>query len=39
MTTVQNLLALRFANHVLEPLWNGQHIEEIPVLREENACA
>lgn len=35
MTTVQNLLALRFANRVLEPLWNGQHIEEIQVLWEE----
>jgi glucose-6-phosphate 1-dehydrogenase len=35
MTTVQNLLLLRFGNRVAEPLWNGQHIEEIQVLWEE----
>jgi glucose-6-phosphate 1-dehydrogenase len=35
MATVQNLLTLRFTNRLLEPLWNGQHIEEIQVLWEE----
>lgn len=35
LRTVQNLLALRFGNGVLEPLWNGRHIEEIQVLWEE----
>lgn len=27
MATVQNLLAARLANRVLEPLWNSTHIE------------
>jgi glucose-6-phosphate 1-dehydrogenase len=35
MTTVQNLLPLRFANRVLEPLWNAAHVEEMQVLWEE----
>lgn len=29
--TVQNLLALRFANILLEPLWNSQHIAHIEI--------
>jgi glucose-6-phosphate 1-dehydrogenase len=29
--TVQNLLALRFANILLEPLWNAQHIAHIEI--------
>ena len=29
--TVQNLLALRFANELFEPLWNGQHIDHIQI--------
>ncbi len=28
---VQNLLTLRFANHVFEPLWNRNHIEHVHV--------
>jgi glucose-6-phosphate 1-dehydrogenase len=35
MPTVQNLLALRFANRVLEPLWSSEHIAEVEVPWEE----
>ena len=29
--TVQNLLALRFANSMFEPLWNGTHIDHVQI--------
>lgn len=29
--TVQNLLALRFANELFEPLWNGRHIDHVQI--------
>jgi len=29
--TVQNLLALRFANVMFEPLWNAQHIDHVQI--------
>jgi len=29
--TVQNLIALRFANILFEPLWNSQHIDHIQI--------
>jgi glucose-6-phosphate 1-dehydrogenase len=29
--TVQNLMALRFANALFEPLWNSQHIDHVQV--------
>lgn len=35
MATVQNLLGVRFANRVLEPVWNSTHIERIEILWEE----
>lgn len=35
MPTVENLLALRLANDILEPLWNGDRIEQIEILWEE----
>ena len=34
MGTAQNLLALR-QNRVLDPVWNGTHVEEVEVLWEE----
>jgi glucose-6-phosphate 1-dehydrogenase len=36
LPTVQNLLALRLANRVLEPVWNSRHIEQIDILWEED---
>jgi glucose-6-phosphate 1-dehydrogenase len=35
MATVQNLIALRLANPVLEAVWNGEYVEEVNVLWEE----
>ncbi len=29
--TVQNLLALRFANSIFEPLWNSSHIDHVQI--------
>ncbi|WP_051857449.1 hypothetical protein [Streptomyces cellulosae] len=36
LPTVQNLLALRLSNRVLEPVWNSRHIEQIDILWEED---
>ena len=35
MATVHNLLGIRLANRIVEPLWNATHIEEIEILWEE----
>lgn len=36
--TVQNVLGLRFANRVFEPLWNRDHIERIEVRWDETVA-
>jgi glucose-6-phosphate 1-dehydrogenase len=35
--TVQNLLVLRFANHIFEPLWNGKYIDHVQITVAEEA--
>jgi glucose-6-phosphate 1-dehydrogenase len=35
MATVQNLLGLRLANGILDPLWNSAHIDQVEILWEE----
>jgi glucose-6-phosphate 1-dehydrogenase len=35
MATVQNLLAVRLANRVLEPIWNSAHIDRVDISWEE----
>ncbi len=34
-STVLNLLGLRFANRVFEPLWNREHIESVAIVYDE----
>jgi glucose-6-phosphate 1-dehydrogenase len=36
LATVQNLLTLRTANRIFEPVWNDHHIEEIALYWEED---
>ncbi|WP_159438751.1 glucose-6-phosphate dehydrogenase [Alkalispirochaeta americana] len=33
---IQNLLALRFGNRILEPLWNREHIESVEICFSED---
>ena len=34
-STVLNLLGLRFANRIFEPLWNSEHIEKVEIIYDE----
>ena len=33
--TVQNVLGLRFANRIFEPIWNREHIERVEIVWDE----
>merc|ERR1719261_95239 len=33
---VLNLLTLRFANQIFEPIWNNQHIESVEIIWKED---
>ncbi len=35
MASVQNLIALRFANRVFQPVWNAAHLAQVEILWEE----
>ncbi len=36
--TVQSIMALRFANGFLEPIWNRDHIDHVQITVAETAC-
>jgi glucose-6-phosphate 1-dehydrogenase len=35
MQTVQNVIGLRFANRIFEPIWNGQHVARVEIIWDE----
>jgi glucose-6-phosphate 1-dehydrogenase len=35
LATVQNLLGVRLANRILEPVWNSTHIEQVDINWDE----
>ncbi|MDQ3349507.1 MAG: glucose-6-phosphate dehydrogenase [Acidobacteriota bacterium] len=37
--TVQNIIGLRFANRLFEPVWNAQHIERVEIVWDETITA
>ncbi|MCP9473458.1 MAG: glucose-6-phosphate dehydrogenase [Nitrospira sp.] len=37
--TVQNILGLRFANRIFEPVWNTHHIERVDIIWDETITA
>jgi glucose-6-phosphate 1-dehydrogenase len=39
MQAVQNILGLRFANRIFEPLWNSQHIKQVEIVWDETLTA
>jgi glucose-6-phosphate 1-dehydrogenase len=36
LQTVQNVLGLRFANRIFEPLWNRDHVERVEIVWDES---
>jgi glucose-6-phosphate 1-dehydrogenase len=38
LQTVQNLLGLRFANRVFEPVWNANHVERVEIVWDETVA-
>jgi glucose-6-phosphate 1-dehydrogenase len=38
LRTVRNILGLRFANRVFEPLWNAEHIQRVEIVWDETVA-
>ncbi|MBD2759454.1 glucose-6-phosphate dehydrogenase [Yimella sp. cx-573] len=36
VSTVLNLIGLRFANRMLQPIWNAEHIERVEIIYDED---